>query len=177
MISIVADFDEGTVEGCLGCIGDIVPQRRHLASVYEDVLGIDLPDVPAPVEDYVIRFEPVAYNAGQQLREHGSNRDAPGAHDHGVERVLGRKLLERRQCKRQPAACRRIHGRGIHGGGRKRRRLLGDLHRGEPAASRSGEQPGAIRPSSGTGPCRAEGRNRGEWLTATRCITVRWSRQ
>ena len=63
MISIVADFDEGTVEGCLGCIGDIVPQRRHLASVYEDVLGIDLPDVPAPVEDYVIRFEPVAYNA------------------------------------------------------------------------------------------------------------------
>ena len=63
VMSVVADFDEGTLSGCLGCIGDIEPRRRHIESVYEDVLGVDLPDVPAPVKDYEIRFAPVAYNA------------------------------------------------------------------------------------------------------------------
>ena len=60
-MTVTADFDEGTVAGCLGCIGDIEPERRHIASVYEDVLGIDLPDLLAPVKDYEIHFAAVAY--------------------------------------------------------------------------------------------------------------------
>ena len=61
-MTAVADFGSGTIAGCLGCVGDIQPERRHLAGVYEDVLGIDLPDHLAPVADYEIRFAPFAYN-------------------------------------------------------------------------------------------------------------------
>ena len=62
-VTVIADFDRGTVAGCLGCIGDIRPAQRHLVSVYEDVLRIDLPDVLAPVEDYEIHYAPVPYNS------------------------------------------------------------------------------------------------------------------
>ena len=61
-MTVTADFDKGTVARCLGCIVDIEPERRHIASVYEDVLGIDLPDILAPVKDYEIHFAPVACN-------------------------------------------------------------------------------------------------------------------
>ncbi len=62
-MTAVADFSSGTIAGCLGCVGDILPERRHLAGVYEDVLGIDLPDHLAPVAEYEIRFAPFAYGA------------------------------------------------------------------------------------------------------------------
>ena len=62
-MTAVADFGSGTIAGCLGCVGDILPERRHLAGVYEDVLGIDLPDHLAPVAEYEIRFAPTAYAA------------------------------------------------------------------------------------------------------------------
>ena len=62
-LTAVADFSSGTIAGCLGCVGDIRPERRHLVGVYEDVLGIGLPDHLAPVADYEIRFAPSAYAA------------------------------------------------------------------------------------------------------------------
>ena len=63
VLTAVADFGSGTIAGCLGCVGDIRPERRHLAGVYEDVLEIDLPDHLAPVAEYEIRFAPSAYAA------------------------------------------------------------------------------------------------------------------
>ena len=60
-MTITADFDKGTIAGCLGCVGDIEAGRRHLASVYEDILEVDLPDIPAPARDYEFHFAPVAY--------------------------------------------------------------------------------------------------------------------
>lgn len=62
-MTAVADFGSGTIAGCLGCVGDIEPERRHLAGVYEDVLEIDLPDHLAPVAEYEIHFAPFAYDA------------------------------------------------------------------------------------------------------------------
>ena len=64
ILTAVADFDSGTIAGCLGCVGDIRPERRHLVSVYEDVLAIDVPDHLAPVADYEIEFAASAYGAG-----------------------------------------------------------------------------------------------------------------
>lgn len=63
-MTVVADFGDGTIAGCLGCVGDIEPERRHLAGVYEDVLEIDLPDHLAPVAEYEVHFAPSAYAAG-----------------------------------------------------------------------------------------------------------------
>ena len=63
ILTAVTDFGRGTIAGCLGCVGDIQPERRHLVSVYEDVLGTDLPDRLAPVADYEIEFAPSAYGA------------------------------------------------------------------------------------------------------------------
>ena len=57
-MDVVADFDSGTLRGCLGCVGDIEANREHL--VY--LLGEDAMTAPSPVADYEIRFAPVAYN-------------------------------------------------------------------------------------------------------------------
>ena len=58
-MNVVADFESGTMHGCVGCIGDINAERQHL--VY--LLGEDLPGGPAPVADYEIHFKPLAFNA------------------------------------------------------------------------------------------------------------------
>ena len=62
VMNITADFDQGTLSGCFGCIGDIVTQRRHLDYAFENLLAVELPEEPAPVKDYQIHFAPAAYN-------------------------------------------------------------------------------------------------------------------
>ena len=59
-MDVVADFDGGTLSGCLGCVGGIEADREHLAYL----LGGDAADTPSPVADYEIRFSPVAYGSG-----------------------------------------------------------------------------------------------------------------
>ena len=63
VMTAIADFDDGTITGCLGCVGDITSERRHLVSVYEDILGVDLPDVPAPMEALEVHFASTPLNA------------------------------------------------------------------------------------------------------------------
>ena len=58
-MNVVADFESGTLHGCLGCIGDIEADREHLVYLLGDEANVAL----APVADYEIHFQPVTYNA------------------------------------------------------------------------------------------------------------------
>ena len=61
-MEVVADFDAGTLSGCLACTGDLVADRTHLEYRFEQIPEQYLPEVDAPLEDYEIHFAPVAYN-------------------------------------------------------------------------------------------------------------------
>ena len=61
-MEVVADFEAGTLSGCLGCTGDLVADRTHLEYRFDQIPEQYLPEVAAPVKDYEIHFTPVAYN-------------------------------------------------------------------------------------------------------------------
>jgi hypothetical protein len=61
-MEVVADFEAGTLSGCLGCTGELVADRTHLEYRFEQIPERYLPEVDAPLEDYEIHFTPVAYN-------------------------------------------------------------------------------------------------------------------
>lgn len=62
-MDIVADFEAGTLSGCLGCTGDLVADRTHLEYRFRQIPERYLPEADAPLEEYEIHFEPIAYNA------------------------------------------------------------------------------------------------------------------
>ena len=70
-MNVVADFDAGTMQGCMGCIGDIRAEGEHL--VY--LLGRDAAGEPAPVADYEIHFNPLAIESDGTF-ESGFDGDA-----------------------------------------------------------------------------------------------------
>ena len=61
-MNVVADFDSGTLSGCLGCVGDLRRNRQHLEYRFDRISEDYLPDVPPPLEGYEVHFNPVAYN-------------------------------------------------------------------------------------------------------------------
>lgn len=61
-LDVVADFEAGTLSGCLGCTGDLVADRTHLEYRFEQLPERYLPQVDAPLRDYEIHFSLVAYN-------------------------------------------------------------------------------------------------------------------
>ena len=61
-MEVVADFEAGTLSGCLGCTGDLVADRTHLEYRFERSPEQYLPEVEAPLQDYEIHFSPVACN-------------------------------------------------------------------------------------------------------------------
>ena len=76
-VTLTADFMDGTVRGCIGCVGDLVTQRAHFGVF----LGEELRDVEGVAADYELHL------ATAILREDGTfDRDrvtgeTPGA-DH-----------------------------------------------------------------------------------------------
>ena len=62
-MGVVADFEAGSLSGCLGCTGNLVADRTHLEYRFEQIPERYLPEVAAPLKDYEIHFSPVAYNA------------------------------------------------------------------------------------------------------------------
>ena len=51
-VTLTADFADGTLKGCIGCVGDLVTQRRHFGVF----LGQDLIDVEAVPKDYELHL-------------------------------------------------------------------------------------------------------------------------
>ena len=61
-VTLTADFTDGTVRGCIGCVGDLVTQRAHFGVF----LGEELRDVEAIASDYELHL------ATAILREDGT---------------------------------------------------------------------------------------------------------
>ena len=51
-ITLTADFEDGTVRGCIGCVGDLVTQRAHFGAF----LGGELVDVQGLATDYELHL-------------------------------------------------------------------------------------------------------------------------
>ena len=62
-MEVVADFEAGTLNGCLGCTGGLLADRTHLEYRFEQIPEQYLPEVDVPVKDYEIHFLSVPYNA------------------------------------------------------------------------------------------------------------------
>lgn len=60
-ITLTADFSASTIQGCVGCAGDISVQRLHLASAFER-FEPEKVELRAPPTDYEIRFAPAEFN-------------------------------------------------------------------------------------------------------------------
>ena len=58
-VTLTADFGDGTVEGCIGCVGDIVTRVSRL-----DILrGREVDEQPADLTDYEIHLNATPYNS------------------------------------------------------------------------------------------------------------------
>ncbi len=51
-ITLIADFEDGTLKGCIGCVGDLVTQRGHFGVF----LGQEVSDVQGIAKDYEIHL-------------------------------------------------------------------------------------------------------------------------
>ncbi|MCY4381987.1 MAG: hypothetical protein OXE44_02415 [Nitrospinae bacterium] len=51
-ITLTADFQDGTLKGCIGCVGDLVTQRAHFGVF----LGQDVSDVQGIAKDYELHL-------------------------------------------------------------------------------------------------------------------------
>ncbi len=60
-MTITADFAAGTLEGCLGCVGDLTVQRLHLKSAFDRFVTEPV-ELLAHPKDYEVRFAPVEFN-------------------------------------------------------------------------------------------------------------------
>ena len=60
-VTLKADFAAGTIEGCLGCEGDIEVQRLHLASAFR-VLDREPVPLLAHPRDYELHFPAIRFN-------------------------------------------------------------------------------------------------------------------
>ncbi len=52
VLSLTADFADGTLRGCIGCVGDLVTRRAH----FDVFLGLDPIDVQGLAKDYEIHL-------------------------------------------------------------------------------------------------------------------------
>ena len=59
--TFTADFAAGTIEGCLGCEGDLTVQRLHLASAFNRFETEPVALLAHP-RDYEVRFAPTEFN-------------------------------------------------------------------------------------------------------------------
>lgn len=60
VVTLTADFAAGTIEGCLGCVGDLTVQRLHLASAF-DRFETEPVELLAHPKDYEVHFAPTEF--------------------------------------------------------------------------------------------------------------------
>lgn len=60
-IALTADFGERTIEGCIGCEGDIVIKRQHLQSLVDKIEGENIIALRVDPKDYEIHFAPTKF--------------------------------------------------------------------------------------------------------------------
>ena len=57
-MTVNVDFSRNTLQGCIGCEGDIVTRRSHLAQI----LGEEARDIEIPTADYELHFNVTPFN-------------------------------------------------------------------------------------------------------------------
>ena len=57
-ITLTADFADGTLSGCIGCVGNHVTQRAHFGNFLVD----EIRDVPAVATDYELHLGAAVFN-------------------------------------------------------------------------------------------------------------------
>ena len=57
-VTVNVDFSRNTLQGCIGCEGDIVTRRSHLAQI----LGEEVQEIAVPVADYELHFNVTSFN-------------------------------------------------------------------------------------------------------------------
>lgn len=60
-MTITADFGAGTIQGCLGCEGDLTVQPLHLKSAFDRFVTEPV-ELQADPKKYEVHFEPVEFN-------------------------------------------------------------------------------------------------------------------
>lgn len=60
-VTLTADFAAATLEGCIGCVGDITVRRLHLESAFDRLIDEAI-ELRAHPKDYESRFAPTAFN-------------------------------------------------------------------------------------------------------------------
>ena len=61
IMTLTADFAAGTIEGCLGCVGDLTVQRQHLVSAF-DRFEEEPVELLAHPKDYEVHFAPTEFS-------------------------------------------------------------------------------------------------------------------
>lgn len=87
-ITLTADFAAGTIEGCLGCVGDLTVLRQHLSSAFDRFVTEPV-DLLAHPKDYEIHFAPTEFNPDGAFEAHeGITVTHPERSVAGVHREL-----------------------------------------------------------------------------------------
>ena len=66
-ITLTADFANGTLSGCIGCVGDLITQRAHFGIF----LGDEIRDVQAVATDYELHLGAAAFNQDGTFEQAG----------------------------------------------------------------------------------------------------------
>ncbi len=61
-VTVNVDFSQNTLQGCLGCEGDVVTRRSYLTRLLEEVLGEAVNDIEVAVADYELHFNVTPFN-------------------------------------------------------------------------------------------------------------------
>ena len=126
-LMLTADFEDNTLSGCLGCIGDIETERFSWHIALQQGWDAEPPsDSPT---DYELHFGKTDILTNGTFGSTEVEVRHPTRADHGVGRLLGRHLFERPGRGRQPEAGVRADRRRVRRVGRKpgrvRRGVLG----------------------------------------------------
>ena len=65
-VTLTTDFADGSVRGCIGCVGDLVTQRRHFGVF----LGGELRDVQARAKDYELHLATAIFGEDGVFERH-----------------------------------------------------------------------------------------------------------
>ena len=144
-VTVNVDFSENTVQGCVGCEGDIVTRRSHLTQV----LGEEVQDIAVPVADYELHFNVTPFNPDGTFLHPDVDVMHPGRTITSVEGYWGGHLSIRPDSAGHPRLVAGFNNAGFEEADGSRGRFLGMFVPLSEPFSRSGEPEQATGSGSG----------------------------
>ena len=120
-IVLTADFFDGTVKGCIGCIGDLVTRRAHFGVI----LGQEVAAPQDTARDYELHLPSAIIRDERPFRARQGGPETPGADRNPVRGALGAALFSsRRDSGGNPRLAARFQRRRIRAERRRQGRIL-----------------------------------------------------